>query len=38
MKGLKEDCVDAIFGCFGGDLKRRMNIDPDEILRRLGGV
>ena len=29
--------MDAIFGCFGGDLKKEMNIDPGEILRRLGG-
>ena len=30
--------MDVIFGCFGGNLKEGMYVDPGEILRRLGGV
>ena len=36
-EGTKRRLVDAIFGYFGVILKK-LDIDPDEILRRLEGV
>ena len=36
-KGLKFFCCGCYFWLFWGDLKKRMDIDPGEILRRWGG-
>ena len=37
VKELKKDRCRCSFWLFGGDLKKEMDIDPSEILRRLGG-
>ena len=37
-KDLKKTVVNALFGCFGGDLEKRMDVDPGGILRHLRGV
>ena len=37
-RDLQKIVVDALFGYFWGNLKKGMDVDPGEILKRLGGV